>query len=96
MSRNLRYLEARRFQPALDTITALIREVKRLDDKLLLVEIHLIESKIHHALVNIPKAKVCMPPQHSMPVYYVFFCITSYFTACLRASHIISHIVFIS
>ena len=53
-----RYLEARQFQAALDKINALVREVKKLDDKLLLVEIQLIESKIHLALRNLPRAKV--------------------------------------
>jgi hypothetical protein len=42
----------------LEKINGLLKEVKRLDDKLLLVEVQLIESKIHMALKNIPKAKV--------------------------------------
>ena len=46
------YLDMKSFQDALKLIGQLAFEVKKLDDKLLLVDIHLLESKIHYALLR--------------------------------------------
>jgi 26S proteasome regulatory subunit N6 len=41
-------------------LATLLRDVKKLDDKLLLVEIHLIETKTHFAVEHMPKAKAAL------------------------------------
>jgi 26S proteasome regulatory subunit N6 len=42
------YFETRDFTRAMALTEELLREVKKLDDKPLLVEIHLVESRTHH------------------------------------------------
>ena len=53
------YLKSR-YTDSLRIISSLAREVKKLDDKLLLVDIHLVESKIHYALNDLAKAKAAL------------------------------------
>lgn len=54
------YLEDNKFDKSLDLLSKLLSEVKRLDDKLLLVEIFLIECRTHYAVQNTPKSKAAL------------------------------------
>jgi len=54
------YLSVGEYEKALKVLEDLLREAKKLDDKLLLVEIHIIESKTHFRLENIPKSKAAL------------------------------------
>ncbi|GMH92128.1 hypothetical protein TrST_g6587 [Triparma strigata] len=54
------YYEQEKYSEALELISRLLTELKKLDDKALLVECHLTESKIHHGLRNLPKAKAAL------------------------------------
>ncbi|MCO5555137.1 hypothetical protein L7F22_008678 [Adiantum nelumboides] len=52
--------DTRRYREAMPLIDALLRELKRLDDKMILTEVHLLESKVNHAIANLPKAKASL------------------------------------
>ncbi|KMT11728.1 hypothetical protein BVRB_5g105640 [Beta vulgaris subsp. vulgaris] len=53
-------METKEYSEALSLLSGLIKEVRRLDDKLLLVDIELLESKLHFSLRNLPKAKAAL------------------------------------
>lgn len=53
-------MEEKEYSEALSLLSSLIKEVRRLDDKLLLVDIDLLESKLHFSLRNLPKAKASL------------------------------------
>lgn len=54
------YFDTGMFAEALQLGSALLKELKKLDDKNLLVEVQLLESKTYHALSNLPKARAAL------------------------------------
>ncbi|CAN3373403.1 hypothetical protein DIURU_000332 [Diutina rugosa] len=54
------YYAKTQYQNGLNLLIELLREYKKLDDKSSLVEVQLLESKIYHALRNIPKSKAAL------------------------------------
>ncbi|KAF4576434.1 proteasome subunit S9 family protein [Pleurotus pulmonarius] len=53
-------LDTAQHKPALTLIDTLLTELRRLDDKLILTEVHLLESRAHLSLRNLPKAKAAL------------------------------------
>ncbi|KAG0158846.1 hypothetical protein PDIDSM_6366 [Penicillium digitatum] len=54
------YMQKQSYYDALTLINSLLRELKRLDDKLMLVEVQLLESRVYHALGNQAKARAAL------------------------------------
>lgn len=54
------YMQKQSYYDALSLINSLLKELKRLDDKLVLVEVQLLESRVYHALGNVPKGRAAL------------------------------------
>ncbi|OZJ06402.1 hypothetical protein BZG36_00663 [Bifiguratus adelaidae] len=54
------YLDNKMYTEALNLISSLLKELKRLDDKMVLVEVQLLESRVCHALRNLPKSRAAL------------------------------------
>jgi 26S proteasome regulatory subunit N6 len=54
------YFKLERYADALEILKKLLYELKKKEDKQLIVEAQLVESKVYHALENLPKAKASL------------------------------------
>ena len=54
------YFKLTKYADALDILRKLVYELKKKEDKMLMVEAQLVESKVFHALENLPKAKAAL------------------------------------
>lgn len=54
------YFKQEKYQEALAILNRLLYELKKKEDKQLIVESQLVESKVYHALENLPKAKASL------------------------------------
>ncbi|KAI8319213.1 proteasome regulatory particle subunit [Martensiomyces pterosporus] len=54
------YLDNQMYTEALALISQLLTELKKLDDKMQLVEVHLLESRVYMALKNLPKSRAAL------------------------------------
>lgn len=54
------YYNKGKYTDALTILKKLMYELKRKDDKQLIVETQLVESKVYHALENLPKSKAAL------------------------------------
>jgi len=54
------FFRQQKYHEAIEILNKLLYELKRKDDKQLIVEAQLVESKVYHALENLPKAKAAL------------------------------------
>ncbi|KZV71944.1 PCI-domain-containing protein [Peniophora sp. CONT] len=54
------YLDTNQYKPALALIDGLLAELKRLDDKMVLTEVHLLESRVYRGIGNLSKSKAAL------------------------------------
>ncbi|TIB81106.1 PCI-domain-containing protein [Wallemia mellicola] len=54
------YYASKDYKAALSLLDGLLKELKRLDDKIILTEVHILESKIYYSTSNIVKSKAAL------------------------------------
>lgn len=54
------YLDSHMYTESLSLISLLLSELKKLDDKMQLVEVHLLESRTYMAIKNLPKSRAAL------------------------------------
>jgi hypothetical protein len=59
-------LDILQYKPAIALIDTLLTELKRLDDKMILTEVHLLESRVYRGIGNLAKSKVCPEKKNSL------------------------------
>ncbi len=57
------HIDAQNYRQALTMTEDLLKELKQLDDKIILTEVFLLESRAAHAIQNLPRSKVCISPR---------------------------------
>lgn len=60
MVADLRHIDAEEHRVALASTETLLKELKQLDDKIILTEVYMLESRAAHAIQNLPRAKVSL------------------------------------
>jgi 26S proteasome regulatory subunit N6 len=53
-----RYIDSEQYRVALNSTDSLLKELKQLDDKIILTEVYMLESRAAHAIQNMARAKV--------------------------------------
>jgi len=67
-----RYIESEQYRTALSSTDGLLKELKQFDDKIILTEVYMLESRAAHAIQNMPRAKVSL---HFNRVVYKSDCV---------------------
>lgn len=61
-----RQIDGQNYRQALTMTEGLLKELKMLDDKIILTEVYLLESRAAHAIQNLPRAKVSLRCHNSL------------------------------
>ena len=56
-----RQIDTEQYRTALSMTENLLKELKQFDDKIILTEVYLLESRAAHAIQNMPRSKVRAP-----------------------------------